>query len=83
MQPQKNSVTNENYVNFRSFYISPSVRGDKIVDEFLEYGILFARKCHAKYIVGKVFVDNLAMRSLYRNHGFQPAHITMEMRLDE
>ena len=83
MERKQNSLTEEVYINFRSFYIDSSIRGERIVDDLFEQGISFAKKYKAQYIVGKVHAQNIAMRSLYKNHNFVPTHVTMEMELNE
>lgn len=81
MDIKKNFLTNEIYANFKSFFVDKSISGTKIVEEFMGYGVSYAKKMEAKYIVGKVHVSNLAMRALYKNGGFQPTHLTMELKL--
>lgn len=81
MAIKTNSLTGEKYVNFRSFYIKESYRGTEYVDQLLEKGINDCRKMGAGSIVGKVHAQNLPMRVLYKNHGFRPTHLTMELKL--
>ena len=81
MAMKTNSLTGEKYVNFRSFYIKESYRGTEYVDQLLEKGINDCREMGAGSIVGKVHAQNLPMRVLYKNHGFQPTHLTMELKL--
>lgn len=83
MEKKKNSLTGEIYINFKSFYIAESIRGNAIVDTLLEKGVEFSKVCGASYIVGKVHANNIPMRSLYKNHSFLPTHITMELNLDK
>lgn len=73
-----NSVTQENYMLFRSFYISEPFRGTAGVDKLFEAGILFAMQKGTQKIVGHVHVHNLPMRALYKKYGFMPTHLTME-----
>lgn len=81
MAIKTNSLTGEKYVNFRSFYIKESYRGTEYVDQLLVKGVDNCRKMGAGSIVGKVHAQNLPMRVLYKNHGFQPTHLTMELKL--
>lgn len=81
MAMKTNSLTDEKYVNFRSFFIKEAYRGSEYVDQLLEKGITDCRKMGAKSIVGKVHAKNLPMRALYKNHGFEPTHLTMEIKL--
>ncbi|MCM3039662.1 GNAT family N-acetyltransferase [Paenibacillus motobuensis] len=73
-----NSVTQETYIQFRSFYISGPFRGTAGVDKLFEAGISFAKQKGVQKIVGHVHVHNLAMRTLYKKYGFMPTHLTME-----
>ena len=73
-----NSVTQDDYMQFRSFYISEPFRGTAGVDALFEAGMLFAKQQGARRIVGHVHVHNLPMRALYRKYGFMPTHLTME-----
>ncbi len=81
MDKKENFLTKDIYINFRSFYVMEQYRGNKIVSDFLQEGIKFAKKMNAKSIVGKVNVNNVAMRYLYKANGFEPTHLTMEMKL--
>jgi len=73
-----NSVTQETYMQFRSFYVSESVRGTSGVDKLFAAGISFAKQKGVQRIVGHVHVHNLPMRTLYKKYGFMPTHLTME-----
>ncbi|AZS15576.1 GNAT family N-acetyltransferase [Paenibacillus lutimineralis] len=73
-----NSVTQETYMQFRSFYISEPFRGTAGVDKLFEAGISFAKQKGVQRIVGHVHVHNLPMRTLYKKYGFMPTHLTME-----
>lgn len=78
MGSRVNSVTQESYMLFRSFYISEPFRGTAGVDKLFEAGISFAKQKGAQRIVGHVHIQNLPMRSLYKKYGFMPTHLTME-----
>ena len=73
-----NSVTQEPYMQFRSFYISEPFRGTAGVDKLFEAGISFTKQKGVQRIVGHVHVHNLPMRTLYKKYGFMPTHVTME-----
>ena len=75
---RENSVTQETYMQFRSFYISGPFRGTAAVVKLFEAGISFAKQKGVQRIVGHVHVHNLAMRTLYKKYGFMPTHLTME-----
>lgn len=81
MDKKSNYLTKETYVNFRSFYIDADFRGSEAADSLMNVGLDYARSIKAKHIIGKVHVDNLPMRAVYKNHGFQSTHITMEIDL--
>lgn len=81
MEKKENFITNEIYINFKSFYVKEAIRGELEVDKLMDAGIAFSKKINAKYIVGKVNAENIAMRTLYKNSGFKPTHISMEMQL--
>lgn len=78
MTDQINSVSNEHYINFKSFYMKPHEREEDFTGKLMEAGMGFAKGVGAKRIVGKVFVSNLPMRSVYKRFGFKPTHLTME-----
>ena len=44
----------------------------------MAFGMDFCAKRKASSVVGKVNVNNLAMRSLYKKFGFRATHLTME-----
>ncbi len=80
MDLKTNFITKDAYVNFKSFYIDQEHRG-KASELLLSRGMEFCEKMGAKHIVGKVHVDNVAMRTLYKSFGFAPTHLTMEKTL--
>lgn len=83
MTPRTNFVSNEKYVNFKSFYIVEEYRGTDFVNEFIEEGIKFCKDKGVKTIVNKVHVKNLAARVLWKNCGFEATHLTMEYRFND
>lgn len=82
MTSRENFHTGETYVNFKSFALDPALRGGDFADRLLEAGMEYCRKSKARRVVGHVHVNNLAMRVLYKKHGFQPTHLTMEIELE-
>jgi GNAT superfamily N-acetyltransferase len=78
-----NFVTGERYATFRSLALSPGWRGRQNARSFVEFGIDYCRQRGANWITGKVHVNNLPMRVLYRDTGFHAKHLTMEFRLDD
>ena len=83
MTPKKNSITEEKYINFKSFYIVEKYRGKEMTDLLMKKGIEFAKSKYAKYIVGKVNIKNLPMRTVYKEFGFNPTHISMELKIKD
>ncbi len=81
MDEKKDFVTNDRYVNLRSFYASEELRGQSIVTELLNRGLAYAQEIGAKRIVGKVHAGNLPMRITFKNAGFRPTHLTVEKEL--
>ena len=77
-----NFVTGERYATFRSLALHPAWRGTEVARSLVEHGIAYCRRSAAKWITGKVHVDNLPMRVLYRDMGFHAKHLTMEFRLE-
>ncbi|MBN1412910.1 MAG: GNAT family N-acetyltransferase [Spirochaetales bacterium] len=81
MAAKSNYITNETYINFKTFYIVEEFRGTNGARVLLEEGMEFCRNKKAKRIIGKVHAGNLSMRVLYKQFGFKPTHITMEYSL--
>ena len=79
----KNFVTGERYATFRSLALNPEWRGQETARSLVEFGVDYSRQRGAKWITGKVHVDNLPMRVLYRDIGFQAKHLTMEFRWED
>ena len=77
-----NPVTGERYATFRSLALSPEWRGKETARSLVEFGIDYGHQRGAKWITGKVHVNNLPMRVLYRDAGFHAKHLTMEYRLE-
>lgn len=73
---QGNSVTQDAYLQFRSFYINEPFRGTAGAEALFEAGILYAKQQEARRIVGHV--HNIPMRALYKKYGFTSTHLTME-----
>ncbi|MEK8129598.1 GNAT family N-acetyltransferase [Paenibacillus filicis] len=78
MEIRVNSVIQETYMRFKSFYVSKPFRGTASVDKLFEAGMSYAKQQEAQRIVGHVHFDNQPMRALYQRHGFMPTHLTME-----
>ncbi|TYQ14597.1 UNVERIFIED_CONTAM: ribosomal protein S18 acetylase RimI-like enzyme [Acetivibrio alkalicellulosi] len=82
MTPRINSVSNEKYVNFKSFYIAEKYRGTDYVNKFVEAGMKYCRDENVKTIICKLNVNNLPARILWKSFGFEPTHLTMEYKFD-
>ena len=78
-----NYLTEEKYINFKSLYIDKEFRGDKYTEALVQRGIKFAEDNKAKHIVGKVNINNLPMRLIYKKFGFKPTHLTMELKMED
>jgi ribosomal protein S18 acetylase RimI-like enzyme len=78
-----NFTTGERYANFRSLALDPEWRGEELARSLIEFGIDYCRQHDAGWITGKVHVDNLPMRVLYRDAGFHAKHLTMEFRWED
>jgi len=83
MAPKVNFVTEETYINFKSFYVSEAHRGSSSAEQLLEAGMTYSRSQQAGRIVGYVHVSNLPMRTLYKKFGFAPTHLTMEYNMHD
>jgi ribosomal protein S18 acetylase RimI-like enzyme len=80
MGVRTNSITKDRYVDFKSFYITEPFRGTEWPDRLMEAGLAFARERRASRIVGRLHVENVPMRLLYKKHCFVPTHLTMELQ---
>ncbi len=76
-----NFLTGERYATFRSFAVSETLRGTPAPEAFFRFGLDYCRKEGVTRATGKVHVGNASMRALYKNVGFAPKHITMEIDL--
>ena len=73
-----NFLTQENYINFRSLYVPEEYRGSEVCDSLMEACLEYCRAVNAKQMIGKVHIDNIPMRALYKKFNFKATHITME-----
>lgn len=80
MDEKINFLTNEKYINFRSFYIEKEFQGSELTGELMKFAMEFCKSVQANIVVGKVFIDNISMRALYKEFGFKPTHLTMEYK---
>lgn len=78
---RKNFLTGEEYGFLRSLAVAPSCVGTSLGEDLLSTGVSWARSRGAREVTGKVHVDNVAMRTVYRSAGFTPQHLTMRLEL--
>lgn len=78
----ENFLTRERYANFRSLAVDTAhPDASAIADALLRHGLEWSSAEGARYIVGRVAVDNVGMRVLYQKYAFTPAHLTMQRPL--
>ncbi len=76
-----NFLTGQAYATFRSLATTPTTHGDEsaqIADSLFAHGIEYANQKSISEITGKVHVNNIAMRLVYRKFGFTAEHLTMK-----
>ena len=78
-----NSATGERYATLRSLAVDPRWRGSGIGRSLVVFALEHCRRGGARWITGKVHVDNGPMRAIFRAAGFHPKHLTMEFRLED
>lgn len=79
-----NMFTGDLYANFRSFALHPQIRGSEYGQQLFAAGLEKVTKVGGvSKVVGKVHVDNIPMRLLYKQLGFAPVHLTMELSLSD
>jgi L-amino acid N-acyltransferase YncA len=78
MDIKSNFLTNDKYVNFRSFYITKEGQKTDCAIKLMDHGMNFCKHKNVSAIVGKVHVKNVAMRMLYKRFNFEATHLTME-----
>ncbi|MBN1813240.1 MAG: GNAT family N-acetyltransferase [Anaerolineae bacterium] len=76
-------ATGERYATLRSLAVSPEWRGKGIGRSLAAFAIDHCRQRGARWISGKVHVDNAPMRALFHSAGFRAKHLTMEYRLED
>lgn len=77
-----NFLTEEKYANFRSLAIAPGTESE-VAEMLFARGIEYAREHGVTELTGKVNVNNVPMRVLYRKFGFEAEHLTMKKTLDQ
>ncbi|WP_225447340.1 GNAT family N-acetyltransferase [Streptacidiphilus sp. PB12-B1b] len=83
MSVNRNAMTGNSYVNFRSLAVAPGEDRSLVAEQLISVGLRFAREQRPTEVVGRVYSGNLPMRALYRKFGFESAHMAMRLRLPE
>ncbi len=73
-----NFLTGESYATFRSLAITQGKDSAIVADLLFTHGIQYAQQKGIIEITGKVHVNNVAMRVIYRKFGFTAEHLTMK-----
>lgn len=80
LSARTNSLTGEQYGNFRSLAVS-DVPDRSLIGELLMAAVVAAaEQAGMRQLTGKVHAGNLGMRALYRKFGFTATHLTMERK---
>ncbi len=82
LSARTNSLTGEQYGNFRSLAVSDGPDRSAIADLLMAAVLAAADEAGMTQLTGKVHAGNLGMRALYRKFGFTATHLTMERRPD-
>jgi GNAT superfamily N-acetyltransferase len=77
---RSNFITNEVYIDFKSFYIVDQYRSLGVSDLLMSQLLEIYKSENVYKMVGRVETNNLEMRLVYKKYGFIPKHITMEYR---
>jgi L-amino acid N-acyltransferase YncA len=75
-------LTRRTYGTLRSLAVHRDARRTGAGRALLEFGIDYCRRNRTEWMVTKVFAENLPMRTLCLNLGFNIKHLSMEMRFD-
>lgn len=79
----QNAMTGDRYANFRSLAVAPLDNRADVAELLLTAGLEFCVANGITEVVGRVHVGNVPMRTVYRKFGFDPATLTMKLRLAE
>jgi L-amino acid N-acyltransferase YncA len=80
LSARTNSLTGDQYGNFRSLAVSAGPDRSMIGELLLAAVLAAADDAGMTQLTGKVHAANLGMRALYRKFGFTATHLTMERR---
>jgi ribosomal protein S18 acetylase RimI-like enzyme len=79
---RENFTTKERYGDLRSIYVAAPFRGPIVALALMRACIDAARARGLARIVGRTAADNAAMQAVYALTGFEPRHVTYEIKLD-
>ncbi|GKQ35459.1 hypothetical protein ALMP_20020 [Streptomyces sp. A012304] len=79
----QNQMTGDRYANFRSLAVAQLDNRSDVAELLLTAGLEFCLANGITEVVGRVHVGNVPMRTVYRKFGFDPATLTMKLRLPE
>ncbi|MFI6035340.1 bis-aminopropyl spermidine synthase family protein [Streptomyces sp. NPDC051315] len=79
----QNQMTGDRYANFRSLAVAELDNRSDVAELLLTAGLEFCVANGITEVVGRVHVGNVPMRTVYRKFGFDPATLTMKLRLPE
>jgi ribosomal protein S18 acetylase RimI-like enzyme len=82
LSARTNSLTGEQYGNFRSLAVSDVPDRSQIAELLMAAVLAAADETGMTQLTGKVHASNLGMRALYRKFGFTATHLTMERKAD-
>ncbi|GAA2804936.1 GNAT family N-acetyltransferase [Crossiella cryophila] len=74
-----NPMSGQRYANFRSLAVAEIPERTQVGELLLQAGLDHVDAHGVTEVVGKVFSGNLPMRVLYRQFGFEAAHLTMKL----
>jgi L-amino acid N-acyltransferase YncA len=80
LSARTNSLTGEQYGNFRSLAVSDGPDRSLIGELLMAAVLAAADEAGMTQLTGKVHAGNLGMRALYRKFGFTATHLTMERK---
>lgn len=80
---RKNASTQEEYGDFKSFYIAENYRGGRLAFMLISEIIDYALRNEWTRLVGRTAADNAAMQAVYRFFQFEPKHVVYEMALEK
>ncbi|MCO1576003.1 GNAT family N-acetyltransferase [Crossiella sp. SN42] len=74
-----NPMSGQRYANFRSLAVAEIPERTQVGEQLLRAGLDYVDSHGVTEVVGKVFAGNLPMRVLYKQFGFEAAHLTMKL----